>query len=201
MLFEENSLSKKDLTEITKMHIDSLEDSMLTILGESVVFNYYKFISESNLDCLFLVKEGDTVIGTCMISHEPNSITKRMALKYPIVILSSVLKQIIISSDNRKKIFQFLDKDNEAPKSVLGLPEVIQIFTNSNYRNRRIGSRLLEQVESYLKKRNEKVYCLKTLDKVDNLALHFYSKRNFVEVGKNVVGEKPYVYFTKTLQN
>lgn len=196
MLFENESISQSELSQITRLHIDSLEDSMLTTLGKSVVQNYYKFISESRNDCLFYVKEGDNVIGACMISHKPNSVTKRMAKQYPIVILSSVLKQVLLSGKKRKKIFQFLNK-NESPKAIINLPEVIQIFTDSNYRNKRIGSRLLEQVERYLKSRNENRYYLKTLDNIDNLALHFYRKRNFAEVGKSEIGGRPYVYFKK----
>ncbi len=197
MLFNRQIVSDSEFSQIKKLHILSLEDSMITLLGENVVENYYKFVSESEDDCLFLVNEKENVIGTCMLSHKPNSVTKRMAKKYPFLILFAVLKQILISSKNRKKIFQFLLKKSESPKSILGLPEVIQIFTDINYRNKKIGTRLIEQVETHLKNRNENKYYLKTFDDPNNLALLFYKKRNFREVGKNVISERPYVYFIK----
>jgi ribosomal protein S18 acetylase RimI-like enzyme len=197
MVYLNNEINKSDISKIAKLHLLSLDNSLISFLGIVVVKKYYEFIKNSPVDFLFLLREGNIIVGACVLSKIPKTLMKRFIKRNWLIVGINVLISFLSSQIKRKRIFNFLLKRSLSPNEVHGLVEILQIFTDPDFRNLKIGTRLLEQVETFLKKEEIHKYYLKTFSSEYNDAIHFYKQRNFKEVGKSLVGDRNYVYYIK----
>lgn len=194
-----SSFSENDFQRIAALHYESLEGSILSVLGRKTLENYYRFIASSDTEWLFAIRGDGKVVGACVLSIKPDSVTKRATITDFFPICFKLLFLVFVSADVRAKVWDFLFGSSQKPVLTSGLPEVIQIFADPAYRNRHIGTRLLEQVEDTLRKIGHESFFMKTVAADDNLALHFYRRKGFQELGIFKAGKKNYVYFLKSI--
>ena len=198
MIAKREQLSSEDLRCIVEMHAASLENSILSPLGSSVLTRYYHFVADSLIEQLFLVRNKGEVIGVCVLSAMPDSMTLRMVRENFFFMVPRLVYRTLCNFQTLRKVCQFLFCFGERPKATLGLHEVVQIYTNPSFRDRKVGTKLLEEVEQYLYQNGVEKYFLKTLSDSENAALHFYRKRGFSEVGERLLEGKHYVFFEKS---
>ena len=67
---------------------------------------------------------------------------------------------------------------------ILPKTEVVSIFVEKKYRNKKIATTLLNKVEIFLKKKKIEAYFVKTF-KTKKIALRFYKMNDFVILNKN----------------
>jgi ribosomal protein S18 acetylase RimI-like enzyme len=198
MVYNGDILRKTELLEIVRIHSLSLQSSMISYLGNNICKLYYKFIINSKKDILFVINDDVEILGSCVLSRFPNSLMSRFILRNCIPVSTTVLVKLF-SQKKRKNIFNFLLNRSHLPDEVQGLSEIVQIFTNPEFRNLKIGTRLLKLVEEYLVKENVHSYYLKTLSNESNDAIFFYERRDFIKVGIDSIGSNSYAYFKKNI--
>lgn len=199
MIVTGEEIFKQNQQRIAKLHYDSLTTSLISALGISAVNLYYQYICRSHQDYIFLIEEDGEVSGVCVLSLEPGSLMKRFLVNQIHNLLPLILWRLLTSQEIRKKIWLVLFRSSNKIPAVNNLPEVVQIYTDPEKKNKRIGTRLLTETEKWLLKNGYKKYFLKTLNKEDRSTVFFYKKRGFIEVGKGEDIGKNYVYFTKAL--
>jgi ribosomal protein S18 acetylase RimI-like enzyme len=193
----ENQLNDADFNRIAALHSSNLNDSLISALGPGIVRAYYKFILGSSDNNLFVEREDNSVVGACVLSHAPYKIMSKFIRSHFLAIAVNTAIRFVLSGKSRARIINFLASKDVLPDIAGNPPELVQIFIDTNYRNRKIGSKLLVKVEQYLKQKNIPAYYLKTLDDKDNQALHFYNNRGFKTIGSGSVGNRPYIFFLK----
>lgn len=192
-------LTEADYRRIAGLHRDLLEGSIISVLGADVLMAYYRYVDKSEHERLFVVREQDTIAGAAVLSDQPATVMSRMVMKNLPIVAVGTIRSLFTRASGWKKIADFLFRPGSRPESLDGIPEVIQIFADPAYRSRRIGSRLLAQVEEHLAGRQVGKYFVKTVDATGNTALGFYRKSGFAQVATGREGGKPYVFLHKIL--
>lgn len=199
MLYKKEAFTNGALGQLANLHAMCLQDSLTTSLGRAVLKSYYQYVLDSKQDILFTVFEGEQVIGACVLSLAPDTLTKRFVKKNFLLVGLNMAKGFALSAFTRKKIINFLFNKGSKPSNIVDMPEVVQIYTDASFRNKRIGTRLIEMTEEFLKEQGIACYYLKTLSDPENLALHFYHKRNFTKIDDCTFCGRAYTYLVKDL--
>jgi len=199
MIYNHQNIKEDDIEQICFLHSISLPDSIITLLGKTIIKRYYNYVINVDKEILFFIKENEKVLGSCLISIKPETLMKRFLLRHWDITSIFVMKALISSSTKRKRILNFLLKKSNKPSEINGMPEIVQIYTNPAIKNQKVGTRLLIQAEEFLVNRKIEKYFLKTFSSDDNQALHFYNRRNFKKIAEIELGKRKYIYFIKDL--
>jgi GNAT superfamily N-acetyltransferase len=200
MLPDSQSLTSADLDQLAMLHCACLPGSSLTELGRGAARSYYRYVAASPRELLLVERAGATIGGAAVLSLSPRTLStrwlKRELLPAALYFLSGCLR----SASVRRKVLSMFQKSDDTPAEVAALPEIVQVFVSDLLRNRKVGSKLLLDAESFLRQHGHAQYYLKTDASQSNEALHFYRRRGFVEVGRmNDAAGKSYLFFRKPL--
>ena len=191
-----DNLDKEDFQRLTQLHMECLPESTFSLLGLSAVKAYYLMIGQSPSDWLFVSRVQSRVCGACVLSNDPNTLSRRILMFRPFSLGFSIIKTMMSSGELRRKLIKSIIDNANIPSEVQGLPELVQIFTDAEMRGNKIGARLIDRVEQQL---TGKSYFLKTDDDSSNRAHDFYKRHEFKVMGTALYLGKKYRYYRKNV--
>ena len=184
---------------VAALHIDCMPTSILTKYGPSILHSFYKFISSSKHEKLFLVSDFK-VNGVAVISFAPQTLMKRFVMGRGINILYEIALKSLMSPTVMKTSIRTILSVKRQPEILDGVPELVLLFVDKHERRKGTATQLIEQIEAFLKLQSISRYYVKTLENnIDNIPISFYKKQGFGEVGNGVESGKNYIFFEKNL--
>ncbi len=194
-----DSLSNDDIDMLGHMHVSVLPESLISVIGVRYSRAFYRYIASSQNELVFMVRggsKGTDILGACIVSLHPESLTHRLLLRTPVLLMVPFAFRRVSLISILKGVF----KKSKSPgwKQPPG-PEIILIFTVPAFRDRGVGSRLLERSEQWLAARGDKRLLVKTRDVASNRAILFYEKARFKRVGYFSLHGKSLIVFEKLL--
>ncbi len=184
--------------QIVKLHLESLPESLPSLLGPKVVDRYYGFLAASETDVVFMCRAGERILGAAVLSKAPDALMGKV-VKHNLVV---VAWRALVAAARSAKVANRIIRGywhSKPPAAVQFTPEVVQIFVEENAQRQGIGRRLLEEVESYLRCASCSSYFVKTLPTSENRALDFYRRLGFVEVAEQRVQGVQFRFLKKEL--
>jgi len=193
-----NKVSKAELAEVAKLHVNSLPNDLLPQLGIKYLNHFYSFINKSPHDGLLVGAIDGKIVGSVSYTLRSASFLKRSVIN----TLSSFSRHFVTRYFNSKKlriaslnIILSLLSTNKIDLS----PELAFIFTDSKFRSMGIGSKLINNLEIVLRKKGLNKYFVKTINSKGNQAIDFYEKNKFTCIGEKSIGKTFYLIFEKTI--
>ncbi|EKE25372.1 MAG: hypothetical protein ACD_5C00188G0002 [uncultured bacterium] len=187
-----------DIKKVAWLHSDCLPTSLLTLLGMSVLHEFYRFVASSKLEELFVVKQPD-VLGAAVLSLRPDDLDKRFALNSWIVFFPALLLGICSKPFFWKSIKNFIcgsSKEIAQHEEV----ELVILFVDKSIRKQGIASKLLDDAEKFLLDKGIRSYYVKTVANHDDpQAVSFYQRKGFLKYREGVAFGKKYFYLRKQL--
>ena len=133
------------------------------------------------------------------VSEAPGSLQSRIARATLAQLLPSALAALL----TRVALWRFLAatfrealRSHPEPEKA---PEITYVFTNPQFRGRKLGRRLIERVDELLRARGIDVYYVKTLDDPGNRVIAFYEREGFERIGTRDEAGRRFVEFHKRL--
>lgn len=167
----DNYHSKKiDLLEVAKLHKKTFVKSPATLLSIKSLSKYYEIMLENkNLYLIYAFENDNQLMGALFLKPK---IQNKIGIKEIFLLTSQLIKPIFLNP-----IFYFLSylKNRKLYFDLNYDFEIQTIFVNSNYRNKNIGSDLI----NYLNKINFSNLIVNT-----NIAEKFYLKNKFILIRK-----------------
>lgn len=194
-------LGESDLKRIACLHLESLPEDILPMLGKYYLRCFYRFMSRSDQEKIFLIRSNDSLIhAICVLTFSSDTLLKRSIIKTLPCFLFFFSLKIIISIEFRRIVFSIL-KDSCGTK-IDGLdPQITFIFTDPASRGNKLGATLLKMVEDYLKSGRYKELYVKTLDHPENRAAEFYKNNGFGFMKKMAYAGRDYLILKKELNS
>ncbi len=187
-------LNTADVKELARIHYESLPDSAFSLLGRRALEAYYQQLIADPQDQVFIERFDGLIVGGCVLSYNSDTLAKRTVRHRPLTMVIAVASAFLSSGLMRRKLLGLMLTEVSPPKGVQGLPEVVQVFADRNYRCLKVGTRLLAKVETFM---GGKTYFLKTEQSDNNAAIHFYRARGFQALGAVEEMGKRYLYLRK----
>jgi ribosomal protein S18 acetylase RimI-like enzyme len=190
-------LDIEDATKrLARIHYTSLNEGVLSLLGIKYLEVFYGFIDKSGSEDLLLKKEGNKIVGLCVISYAPNSILTRALLATWMDFCRAFVPRFLVNSDFRKVVFDIVfSKKSLAHRS----PEIAYIATSEHSHGKGHGSELLCDVFQHLRSRGYKELYVKTLSSEENRALNFYKKHEFNVIQNTIYAGLSYAFLRRDL--
>lgn len=199
MVDPEQELSPADVTRIAALHVESIDDSLPTLLGEGFARALYRYLERSPHEIVFVERVDAHVESVCVVSLEPGSLQRRIAqATFPLLVVGAaraVFTQRAFRTMLSSLVRDALSGEAHAEKA----PEITYVFTSRNTRGKRLGKRIVERVDAALSARGCREYFVKTLDDPANRAVRFYQENGFDILGPRVEGGRTFVEFHKPL--
>lgn len=183
---------------MAKAHQECLPTSLLSLLGFQVLCRFYRFVSQSEDEELFILRDNDA-IGVSVLSKKPDTLLKRFIGYNLLPVTYHIVLSLFVKPLFRRIFLKKFFSKGGAFFSVGQDVELIILFVESPQRRKGLGSRLIRVVEQYLRENNIGCYIVKTVARESNSALFFYRKLDFAVVGKGFDSGKEYIYLKKEL--
>lgn len=197
MTVVDDSLSERDIGVLARLHVESLPDSLISVVGERYARVFYRHLSSSRDEFLYLERggaNGTDVVGACVVSLHPETLNRRLLRTTPLLPMS----MMAITRLPLRSIFAKLLAKSRTPAATQPSgPEIILIFTLPGLRGVGSGTRLLMRAESWLAARGVERVFVKTRDVADNRAIRFYEKAGFRRIASIVKQGKNLALFDK----
>jgi GNAT superfamily N-acetyltransferase len=192
-------LSDSDIVRAAALHVQSIDDSIPALLGGGVVIRLYRYLDASDSELVFVERIDDQVESVCVVSFEPESLQGR--------ILRAALPELLwraawafLSNPMFRSMLWNIARDGLAGAgNRANAPEITYVFTNTQFRGKRLGQRLVERVDAELRDRGIGEYFVKTIDDPSNRAVRFYDENGFDRLGSRTEGGRRFVEFQKDL--
>ena len=182
-----DELNSKDIVKIAEIHLKTMDDSIISLLGFSYTKKFYQFIARSEREITAIKRDGaGEVVAACITSLEPHSLGKRLMFHTPLwfFLIISFYRLPWIKILFRMK--QVLNTEIvESIELIRRSPELILIFSDPSKQGKGIGTNLVLKTEEHLLSLNTPFYQVRTLDNPNNRALRFYQKCNFQKLEKS----------------
>ncbi len=192
--------SADDMLSLARLHEQCLDDSIFSLMGTGALATYYRFVTRSDRESLFLIRDEGTIIGAAVLSTSPHDMSGRLFRRYGLALSGPLIKGLVGSATFRTRFFKHLIAKDSTPAALALLPEIVQIFVHPDHRNQQIGSRLLNDAEGWLRVGGVNRYYIKTHNVGEqNQALPFYESRGFSRAGESTFAGELYVYFVKEI--
>jgi len=193
-----DQLSGKDCSRLAALHCECLQDSLVSELGLSYAKAFYRYVSRSPEEKVFVLREDGEVASGCVLSLRPKTLRQRLLLHTPLLLYAAPWFLRQFSKRNPKPVAEPKSEPVGDPVPDRK-PEVILIFTAQASRNRGTGAALLAQCEQFLLARGDPEYFVRTVDQESNRALKFYSRNGFVAVGQSFAHGRTFRVLKKTI--
>jgi ribosomal protein S18 acetylase RimI-like enzyme len=192
------SLAPADCSRIAALHAECLPNSLVVLLGRRYAEAFYRYASRSDRERVFLAREGDRVVGACVLSLSPGTLPRRLLVHTPLLLFAAlgILRPGLAGSLLGSSRYE-PSQGEDVPSP--GLPEVLLIFTSPTLRSRGLGADLLSCCERFLAGRGQGRYTVRTLDDVANAALRFYARNGFLPHGRSFQHGRWFRVFQKTI--
>jgi GNAT superfamily N-acetyltransferase len=178
-------LTPTDWADLAALHRECLPDSLVSRLGHRYAEAFYRYASRSADERIFVKRDAGRIIGACVVSLRPETLTRRLAFGTP--LLWSAFLGVLRPSVAGSLVMSLRPATIEAPVDLPhSLPKILLIFTSARVRSRGAGSALLADCERCLAARGHGRYLVQTIDDEANAALRFYARNGFVERGRCV---------------
>jgi ribosomal protein S18 acetylase RimI-like enzyme len=169
----------EELSVIARMHALSLPKSVITRLGPSYVEQFYRFVSNSKNESVFVAHLHGKVVGSALLS------TARATLSWRALIGTSLAWRLLfaprLAFDSAWEMLSgFYYGDSTRFSANV---ELLAIFVDELFRSQGIGQELLGGVESELQNRGFHDYFVRTVEDEHNRAISFYLREGFEELG------------------
>ena len=176
-----NDLETPDFARLSRMHREFMTGSLVNWFGHEYVSSLYRYLVKSAHEAVFVARLEGRIIGACILSDKPASLSRRMLLNTSMVlhIPAAMLEMPIIhmlaaslrAARSRKK-------ESGAEDHLIAdlgkLPEVVWIYVDHDGRRKGIGRKLLSATESYLVTRHRSRYIIHTLAENNDDVIQFY---------------------------
>lgn len=183
-----DKLTKADCCSLALLHVRCLPDSLISRLGYGYAKAFYRFISNSRCEFLFVRREAGEIVSACILSLSPKTLATRLLtrtsalLRAPLRVfrlpVGGIMKSVCL-----RLWFRANRSMRGGSSTKESAPEVVLIFTAPEARCRGLGSTLLHRCERFLLTRGHRYYVIKTADDEANLALKFYAGKGFRQRG------------------
>lgn len=198
-MLAEGSLAEEDLTRIAALHVESIDDSLPALLGPRYGARFYRFVAASPRETLFFERVEGRVESVCVVSEDPATLHARVARATFPALAAAAARAVLRRAAFRSRLRHFLADELSGGSGEVHGPEITYIFTHREMRNRRLGARLLERVDAYLRQRGAPGYYVKTLDDPGNRALAFYAENGFTRLDPLHEAGRRFAVFHKKL--
>ena len=187
--------TEADFARLAELHVESIEDSLPALLGERFARGLYRFFSASDQEFIFIERIEERVEGACVVSLAPATLNRRIAVSTFATLLPAAMWSLLTRSDFRALLWKTLRDPVGEEKA----PEITYVFVSPVLRGRRLGQRLIEQVDTALQERGLSGYYVKTLTDPGNRAVQFYEQNGFRRIGFRQEGGRNFVEFHRQL--
>lgn len=202
----------RQVPQLATLHMASLPDSMISMLGVGAVERYYDLVTTSVSEHVFVVGAGeinrqdakpakqkgetDGVVAACVLALEPHTVMGRFARAAPLRLAADLARQSLGAVFRRRLLARAREGGaTDGP----GVPEVTQIFTDAAERGRGLGSALLRACEDKLRALGHPSYCIHTLRDDNDAGIRFYRREGFTDSGTSRSFGDDYLIMTKGL--
>ncbi len=193
---EVDPLSSADRSRLAALHCECLPDSLVSELGRGYAEAFYRYVSRSPEEWVFVLREGERIISGCVLSLSPKTLRRRLLLHTPLLLYAVPWA---LGRLGRKQA-----KVHSGPSAQTGqdpvpshLPELILVFTSPECRSRGAGAALIAQCERSLAAQGYSEYLVRTVDDESNRALKFYIRHGFVPFAQSVAHGHTFRIFRK----
>jgi GNAT superfamily N-acetyltransferase len=195
----EQELSSVDLARIAALHVESIDDSLPSLLGVSFARLLYRFLDRSDQEIVFVERIDSRVESVCVVSYAPATLHGRIVrATFPLVVWRAVVA-LLTRPVFRAMVWNLVRDAIRGGDHDENAPEITYVFTNREMRGRSLGRRIVERVDSELAARGFERYFVKTIDDPSNRAVQFYAENGFECLGPRVEGGRTFVEFRKLL--
>jgi GNAT superfamily N-acetyltransferase len=191
------AMSDGDVQRLAMLHQQTMPHSVLGRLGGPTLRRYYQWVANSRVEHVFIAREDGEVTGVAVLSEQPSTVIRRFVLAHPLRFMRDALATFLHVAEFRREALSFLrERSNDADTT----PEVLQIFVAHERQARHTGTRLLERVEQWLRRRRRTRYYARTLATGNDATLAFYGRRGFREVGRRTFCGTRVLVLEKTVE-
>ena len=186
-------LDEGDIARLARMHVAALPESLISLLGERYARAFYRYCATTPQELLLLERERGELSGACLVSLEPETLSRRLLLRTPLLLSSPLavrrlpLQAMLLGGAR--------SADPPQPRG----PEILLIFTVPELRSQGLGARLLRCCEQQLLSRGLHRVLVKTRDDAANRALQFYERAQFKPIAARSKYGKRLLLLEKTL--
>lgn len=190
-----------DIAALAALHVASIPDSLIGVLGERYVRSFYRYVARSSSE--FVVMERDaagTIVAAAVVSLEPDTLNGRL-LRHTAWLPAMMRRAPWVLS----MVWQSARRPRgvaPAPRGgreLAAVPELILMFTAPGMRSRGRGAALLRQVDATLRQRDVGTYIVRTISDPANRALGFYRANGFEPSGMSYRLGTAFQILTRTL--
>jgi ribosomal protein S18 acetylase RimI-like enzyme len=187
------------VARIASLHVESIDDSLPSLLGESFTRRFYRFLERSHQELVFVERVESQVESVCVVSLAPGSLHGRIVrATLPLVVWRALLA-LVARAAFRSMVWNLVVDAVRAAAREDKAPEITYVFTSRERRGERLGQRMVERVDSALAARGFDRYFVKTIDEASNRAVRFYAENGFECLGPRIEGGRTFVEFSKSL--
>jgi len=192
-------LSDSDIARAAALHVESIEDSLPALLGGSLVRRLYRYLDSSDSELVLVERVDEQVESVCVVSFDPGSLQRRIARATASELVWRAVWAVFANPLFRNMLWNTVRDAIAGAEDPGKAPEITYVFTNTQFRGKHLGQRLIERVDSELRDRGFDCYFVKTLDDPSNRAIHFYDENGFDRFGSRIEGGRRFVEFQKHL--
>lgn len=187
--------TQQDFIEIAELHLETLPEEIcdLTFLGLNVLKFFYLNVLEKNLGYIYVVRNDNETAGFVLITTNPSKLFNNGLLPY-----FYKLKNIFFNFVVYKLFLIFVKKLTSFKLNVSKFPQLVYIGVKDQFRNKGVGTMLLNEAEKKFKELNLNEFELDVETKnID--AIKFYEKKGFIIVRKYRLGKQTKFLLRKKL--
>lgn len=189
-----DSLGARDVARLARMHVEAIPESLISRVGERYARAFYRYVAKSEDELLLVERDGREIIGGCLVSLAPETLSGRMLRHTPLAVLAPLaLHRLPL-----RAMLRGLTEPRGAPKPPGA--EILLIFTDAARRSRGLGARLLARCEALLAARGVDKLLVQTRDDPANRAVQFYDRARFERIAARSKYGKRLILFEKPLR-
>jgi len=164
------------LAALAAMHRAILPSSLISKLGQSYANAFYRFGAASREERVIAVLRDDGALaGGAFLSLSPASLTRRMALKTPLI--GALVRKPFLAAHVAAHELKSLARHDEF--NIENDPELVAVFVQVDQQGLGMGRALLRTVETTLREHRRLQYLIRTEDSSKNRAIGFYGREGF----------------------
>src|ERR1051325_8644113 len=167
-------LGRKDCCRLAALHCECIADSMVTRLGRSYAEAFYRYVSRSTEERVFVLRDAAEIFRGCVLTLSPKTLRRRLLIHTPLLwyAIPWLCRKLLAKRRPAR-----LSQESDLPVgSMPDLPELILLFTAPGSRNQGAGAALLAQCEQFLAGQGSGEYLVKTIEDESNRELLALSK-------------------------